>query len=135
MGFAMAVRILCINGASRANLGDSHLFNVKIQRFLARTHLFVNPLQYSEDLTLHEARSWLQSERLRRFPRFEFEHRGTDACDLIESALVWHLTTADLFPKSSRQCVRSILSIPWSSKRLTTNHIVYLILPFVIDRW
>ena len=104
-------------------------------RFLLRTKDFVNPLQYSKELTVHEARRWLQTEKLRKFPRIAFLNRGSDACNLIESGLVWSAGTAALFPGSCRRRAREITLIRWQDKRLPHKIVAAHFLPFVIDRW
>ena len=104
--------------------------------FLQRTRGFVNPLQYSEDLTVDEARCWLRSERLCSFPRIAFfEHHQSPACSLIEPALVWSKDAAALFPASCRRRARELLFIPWEEKVLPHSLIVKKLLPFLIDRW
>ena len=105
-----------------------------ILRFLERTRDFVNPLQYSEDLTVDEARSWLCSERLRDFPQIAFVHRGSPACNLIEPALVWSVDAAALFPVACRRRARELLFILWKVEGLERSLIV-TVLPFLIDRW
>ena len=108
----------------------------EILRFLERTRGFVNPLQYSEHLTVGEARCWLQSERLRSFPRIVFQHHQSPACDVIEPALVWSRDAAALFPASCRRRARELLFIPWEKEfGLPFNLIMESLLPFLIDRW
>ena len=106
-----------------------------ILRFLERTRDFVNPLQYSEDLTVDEARSWLCNERLRDFPQIAFVNRGSPACNLIDSALVWSVDAAALFPATCRRRARELLFILWNVKGLKRSLIVHGLLPFLIDRW
>ena len=103
--------------------------------FLQRTRGFVNPLQYSEDLSLDEARWWLRSERLRGFPQVAFVGHGSPACDLIEPALVWGEDVAALFPASCRRRARELVFIPWEQTGFPRALILTLLLPFVIDRW
>merc|ERR1712118_615818 len=83
-GKAEAVKILCILGSARfgkvarmwaysdgvtaVELAQS-VGHQNIVRFLERTEGFVNPLQYSQELTEAEAIAWLRSEYLRNFPR------------------------------------------------------------------
>ena len=105
-----------------------------ILRFLERTRDFVNPLQYSEDLTVDEARSWLCSERLRDFPQIAFVNRGSPACNLIEPALVWSADAAALLPVACRRRARELLFILWKVEGLKCSLIV-TVLPFLIDRW
>ena len=117
-GHLASVRTLCILGATRIcydwgrlctpeellpSPGHLLLTDTDHLRFLERTKDFVNPLQYSKELTIEEARYWLQTEKLRNFPRTAFLNRGSDACNLIESGLVWSAETAALFPGSCRQ--------------------------------
>ena len=106
-----------------------------ILRFLQRTRGFLNPLEYNDDLTVDCARYWLRSERLRKFPRFDFIHRGSPAGDLIETALVWSPDAAPLFPASCRQRARELLFIPWQEKGITTSMVTEILIPYVIDRW
>lgn len=106
-----------------------------IVQFLLNTRQYVNPLQYSVELTAEEARSWLRSEKLRDFPRFDFLHRGSPACDLIELALVWNRGAASLFPASCRQRARELLLIPWQEKGMPISMVTEILIPYVIDRW
>ena len=127
---------MCIFGASRDCPQGSaeELAEGNILRFLERTRDFVNPLQYSEDLTVDEARYWLCSERLRDFPQIAFVNRGSLACDLIKPALVWSVDAAALFPATCRRRARELLFGLWKVQGLERSLIVYL-LPFLIDRW
>jgi len=137
-GSAMVVRILCIYGAARVcPRGSAHELSHRndIRRFLARTAGFVNPLQYSEELTVDEARRWLRSERLRSFPHTAFVHQQSPACSLIEPALVWSKDAAALFPASCHRRARELLFIPWQEKGLPHSLILEKLLPFLINRW
>ena len=107
----------------------------QILDFLQRTRGFVNPLEYNHDLGLKAARSWLRSEKLRDFPRFDFLHRGSPACDLIELALVWNKDVAPLFPASCRQRARELLLIPWQEKGMPISMVTEILIPYAIDRW
>ena len=95
----------------------------------------MNPLQYSEDLSVDEARGWLRSERLRSFPRIAFVHHQSPACNLIEPALVWSRDAAALFPESCRRRAQDLLFIQWQQKELPRSLIMKMLLPFLIDRW
>ena len=96
----------------------------------------MNPLEYSEHLTVDEARAWLRSERLRDFPRITFVPRDSPACFLIDSALVWSVESHVLFPDSCRRRVRELLYFNWRTLKLTDFSVVLEeLLPFVIDRW
>ena len=141
---AEIVRTLCLYGAARTLRGPPHVASVEeklaeeipqILHFLQRTRGFLNPLEYIEDLSVEGARSWLRSEKLREFPRFDFMHRGSAACDLIEMALVWSPDAAPLFPASCRQRARELLFIPWQEKGITTSMVTEILIPYVIDRW
>ena len=92
--------------------------NVDILQFLRNTTGFLNPLQYSVELTIKEARHWLQSEKLRDFPQFDFLNHGSATCNFIQSALIWSTEAADLFPPSCRRRARELVLIPWFEKRL-----------------
>ena len=95
----------------------------------------MNPLQYSEDLTLDEARCLLRSERLRGFPQVAFVGHGSPACELIEPALVWGADVAALFPATCRRRAQELFFIPWEKNGLPRALILTRLLPFVIDRW
>ena len=132
------MRLLCVYGAARAcpwgsvaELAET----ADVQRILGRTHGYVNPVQYSEYLSLQEATAWLRSEMLRDFPPVAFTHRGTPACDRIQSALVWSVDAAALFPAVCRQRARELLFILWKEERLEHSLIVTGVLPFLVDRW
>ena len=146
------VRTLCILGAERSfrilfpghaqpldttaeDLSQPRLLD--ILPFLQNTRGFVNPLQYSSYLTVEEALFQLQSEQLRSFPRINFMNRGTDACRLVDSALVWSVEAAQLFPASCRQRARELILIRWREKGLSLSpkFVVAMILPFAIDRY
>ena len=107
----------------------------EILRFLERTRGFVNPLQYSEHLTVDEARCWLRSEQLRSFPQTVFIRHESLAGKLIERALVWSREAAALFPASCRRRAREILFVPWQAKGLPHDLISKFLIPFLIDRW
>ena len=135
---AKVVRILCIYGVARVCRGgaaEDLTQSVEILHFLERTRLFVNPLQYSEDLTVDEARCWLRSERLRGFPQIAFVNNGSPACLLIDASLVWSEDVAALFPASCLRRARELFFIPWEEKGLKRAVISKVLLPFVIDRW
>jgi len=103
--------------------------------FLRNTTGFLNPLQYSGELTIEEARYWLQSEKLRDFPQFAFRSQGSATCSVIQSALVWSAESADLFPPSCRRRARELVLIPWFEKRLGSEIVTTSLLPLVIDRY
>jgi FOG: Ankyrin repeat len=116
MGNGGVVRILCLYGAARdcpRGSAEELAQGGEFLGFLQRTRGFVNPLQYSEDLTVDEARCWLRSERLRGFPQVAFVGHGSPACDLIEPALVWGEDVAALFPASCRRRARDLVFILW----------------------
>ena len=61
-----------------------------VARFLEDTQTFADPLDYSAELTVEEARYWLRSERLRELPPPPaFVNRGSPACDAIARADVF----------------------------------------------
>jgi len=141
-GKAEMVRNLCVLGACR-NGTEWHpnsavevaqlTGNNEVVDFLKRTEGFVNPLQYSGELTLGEARFLLRSEHLRDFPELTpFRPRGSAACRLIEQALVWSTTGAALFPGPCRRRAKELLLIPWP---LPAAIVVGRIMPLVIDRF
>ena len=137
-GNAAMVRILCVCGASRdcpRGSAEELAQGVDILRFLEQTRGFLNPLQYSQDLTVDEARCWLRSERLRGFQQIEFIHYDSPACSLIKTALVWSVDVAHLFPDSCRRRARELCFIPWERIELPRSLIMNVIFPFVIDRW
>merc|ERR1711937_933066 len=143
MGSLEVVRTLCINGAARVCPAGSAeelaqglaqgmdalvlghgVVALCILRFLERTRGFVNPLQYSAELTVDEARSWLRSERLRGFPGISFVHRDSPARNVIETALVWSVDAAALFPASCRRRARELHLIQWEQKGLPRSVIL-----------
>jgi hypothetical protein len=136
------VRNLCLLGANRngtewhpnAAVEVAQLSgNTEVVDFLKRTEGFVNPLQYSGELTIGEARFLLRSKHLRDFPAgSKFEPCGSAACRLIEQALVWSATGAELFPGPCRRRAVELLLIPWP---LPPSVVVGKILPLVIDRF
>jgi hypothetical protein len=147
-GRLATVRTLCMLGAERsANLilpgaaqptfvsVEMMTQNVDILQFLRNTTGFLNPLQYSVELTMEEARYWLQSEKLRDFPQFDFLNHGSATCNFIQSALVWSKEAADLFPPSCRRRARELVLIPWFEKRLGSEIVTISLLPLVIDRY
>ena len=137
-GRAEVVRILCINGAARvcpAGAAEELAEAAEILDFLERTRGFLNPLQYSKELTVDEARFWLRSERLRSFPNGAFVHGDSPACNVIKAALVWSVHEAALFPASCRRRARDLLCIRWTQKGLPQELILNYLLPFLIDRW
>ena len=137
-GHEGVVRIICIFGAARdcprGSAEELARGNVVVLDFLVRTRNFVNPLEYSEDLTVDEARFWLCSERLRDFPQFAFVRRGSPACNLIGAALVWSADAAALFPAACRRRARELVFILWNAEGLERSIIVKGLLPFLIDR-
>ena len=135
---AEVVRILCINGAARvcpAGAAEELAEAAEILDFLERTRGFLNPLQYSEELTVDEARFWLRSERLRSFPNGAFVHGDSPACNVIKAALVWSVHEAALFPASCRRRARELLFIHWQEKGLQPSMTSRCLIPFLIDRW
>jgi ankyrin repeat protein len=153
-GRAALVRTLCILGADRNfcfgvsgnpqlssqmkvddAFPDSSPEKTSLVRFLKRTSGYVNPLEYSAELTVEEARSWLRSEKLRDFSQGTFVNRGSPACACIESALLWSNDAADLFPASCRRRAKELILIPWRQKQLSHKIFATMILPFVIDRY
>jgi hypothetical protein len=129
------VRLLCAFGAKRSFMVTAlaqRTGNMDVVRFLQRTMGFVNPLQYSSELTTEDAQSLLRSEKLRDFPPIPaFVNHGTPACELIESGLVWSSGVAELFPRSCRRRARELLFIRWP---LPSSVLVRQVIPFVVGR-
>jgi hypothetical protein len=134
------VRNLCFLGASRKGR-EWHPHSVEVAQlsgknevvdFLKRTEGFVNPLQYSGEMTLSEARFLLRSDHLRDFPQIKFEPRGSPTCQLIERALVWSTGVAEYFPGPCRRRAKELLLIRWP---LPSSLVIEQILPLVIDRF
>ena len=86
--------------------------------------------------TMVEHDGWMPLHTLLSFPRIEFVNRGSPACELIESALVWRMNaqTHSLFPKSSRRRVVELFCV---CRQLMLPDAVVLkkLLPLAIDRW